>query len=516
MIQEITQRKKILLSALMLGLFIPGCQCKLFQPQASPSPTPTQSIYDVCTTNQKCNITLWYPFGSKDTETIYQALAKKYSQDAKRQNITITPINKNNFSNYITQLSDKRGTSEAPDIYLVRNDWLNKFEKEKIVPLTDKALHNPSATANDAYNNVKELAEVFSPGFRDDFLEESSLSTPDPQKTSTQSTKLYGLPLFYQGLSLFINKKVFLDYNRANQDAPLSIPATTTPLTWGEFGTMAIKLTKTQEGWLKIPTTTSGDIKISLVPGSILNFGTALGTSKNVFYAADVLTLLMQQEGIQLISEDKTKATFDDKNYLESSASVLAKYVSYAKLWDTYYESSIKAFRDGKVAMIFARSYNVSEVSSNPAVDLALIPLPQLQKEDKNKWITDNFYWALVVSKDCKQPDLAWDFIKYLTSKDNLKQFSLAIQQPTTRIDLVEDLKQEKEYDALYGVFNQQLLYTQGLYKGKPEAVETLWSEAIEEVNKKKNSENILQAARQVMDQAGEKMTQILQDYPPA
>lgn len=524
-------KKRLTLLILLLVFSITACRIKACDKPPAPPPTPVPNMFDKCSPNKVCNVVLWYTFGNQATENYYQALSKQYSQLPKHQNVQVSVLNKVGYTNYLAQLREKRGTSEAPDVYLVRNDWLNKFEKEKIIPITDVALRNATTGTADVYNNIYELADLFLPSLKEDFLEEgtgmptttsspvapTAVVTPNPQKTavSTQKTgKLYGLPVFYQGLALFINKKIIADYNRANQDTPITLPSANEPLGWVDFAAMAIKLTKTQDGWLKYVTPTLGDNKTNVNKSNIQSYGTALGTGKNVFYATDLLNILMMQEGIPIVSADKNKAAFDDQNFLDPAAKVLAKYVSYSYLWDPNYESSIKAFKDGRVAMLFARSYNVQEILANPELDAYIVPLPQVQKENNSKWITDNFYWSFVVNKDTKYPDVAWDFIKFITAKENLKKFDLEVQHPTTRLDLVPDLKQNTDYDRLFGVFNSQLPYVKSIYKGKSDVFEAVFQDAIEQVNQKKDTSDITQISRQVLDQAGEKITQNLQEYP--
>jgi len=180
MIIEKFNLKKTLLIILLIFPFITSCRIKACDQPATPTPTPTPGIFDSCTPNKKCNINLWYPFGNQDTEAIYQALGKQYSQHEKRQSITITTVNKTNFSNYNAQLRDKLGTSESPDIYLVRNDWLNKFEKEKLIPMSKQALQNASALPEDAYTKFGDLIDKFSPGFKENFVEELTPTNTTP------------------------------------------------------------------------------------------------------------------------------------------------------------------------------------------------------------------------------------------------------------------------------------------------------------------------------------------------
>ncbi|MEI6222321.1 MAG: extracellular solute-binding protein [bacterium] len=505
--------KRAILFALLATFTLTGCTVKKCNTTPVATPTPVPSIYDQCAA-KKCNITVWYPFGDTNTDAIYQSLAKQYSQQDKHQNITVTTINKQTFGQYSSQILEKRGSSEAPDIYLIRSDGFNKYEKERALPLSSQPEPANSTKKSALDPNVQQYIEAFPPGFKYDLVEQAAQTTPTAQDSTKKDMKLYGAPLFYQGMALFINKKIFTAYNLANQDSPITIPTRDTVLSWSEFGTLAIKLTQTKDGWLKAPIPGASEVKLNITPGSIFRFGTALGTSKNIPYAVDILTLYMQQSGIPIVSADRTKAAFDDDTTLDSSAAILNSFVGYSKLWDTSYESSLKAFKDGKVAMIFARSYNVKEVLAIPELDVDFIPIPQVSKK-KEEWITDNYYWSLTVNSDTKYGDIAWDFIKFITAKDNLKKFSLTFQQPTTRLDLLQELQQDKEYDRLFGVFNLQLPYAKGYFKGKQEPSDKVFSDAIESANTGKDSgDGTLQISRQAVNQAGEAFTRVLQDNP--
>jgi len=243
-----TLKRTIIVSILCVVAFT-GCEIKSCE-QAPATPTPVENptpAIDFGSTDNKINVTFWFPFGNTDAEKFYQSMATKYS--VAHPHVTITTISKNPYSFYQSELGTKLHTDEGPDVYLIKNGGINKFVKSKLVPIPDDALRYPSASDDDVYQSASELAEVFLPSLREEFFD---IEGGGEDEEGEVKEKLYGVPLMYQGLSLFINKKIFDEYNSAHPNAPISIPSSTQPMGWGDFGELAIKLNRTRTGWINL------------------------------------------------------------------------------------------------------------------------------------------------------------------------------------------------------------------------------------------------------------------------
>ena len=100
-------------------------------------------------------------------------------------------------------------------------------------------------------------------------------------------------------------------------------------------------------------------------------------------------------------------------------------------MWDETLPNSTYAFATEKVAMMIAPSWRAFEVKSiNPNIQFAIAPVPQLPGTSI-AWAS---YWAEGVAKISKQQDVAWKFLKYLSSKDVLLKMHEAAAIKTPRL----------------------------------------------------------------------------------
>lgn len=217
-----------------------------------------------------------------------------------------------------------------------------------------------------------------------------------------------GIPLMIDGLALFYNEDI------------LKAAGKTPPTTWDELHQVALALTVKNTG---------GEIKTA---------GVALGTANNIEHFSDILALMLLQNSANL------------KNPVGPEASeALAFYRMFAEkpnnTWDESQPNSISAFVGGRVAMIFAPSWEAFLIAAqNPNLKFKTAPVPQLPGTN----ITWASYWAEGVAQNSKYQKEAWQFLKFLSEKDNLvKLYSLETQsgrafgEPYPRTDLAESLK---------------------------------------------------------------------------
>jgi len=81
-------------------------------------------------------------------------------------------------------------------------------------------------------------------------------------------------------------------------------------------------------------------------------------------------------------------------------------------------------FAGGRLAMYFAPSWRVFEILQlNPSLNFKTVPLPQLAKGSSNqKDVTYATYWVQGVSNKGKNKTAAWEFLKFISSKDSLSK----------------------------------------------------------------------------------------------
>jgi ABC-type glycerol-3-phosphate transport system substrate-binding protein len=219
-------------------------------------------------------------------------------------------------------------------------------------------------------------------------------------------SKVYGVPLMIDGLGLYYNEDLF----RSAGVSP--------PTTWNEFKQVAQNL--------KSPKT--GD--------TIITAGVAMGTANNVEHYSDIIALLMLQNGADLknpISKEAQDALSYYRSFVEKPNNV----------WTDTFDNSILAFASGRVAMIFAPSWQAFRIQElNSKLKFQIIPVPQLA----NGNVTWASYWVEGVSSRSKYPNEAWEFIKYLSEKETMIRLYTeeskirAFGEPYSRVDLAQTI----------------------------------------------------------------------------
>lgn len=229
----------------------------------------------------------------------------------------------------------------------------------------------------------------------------------------TLGTSLVGIPTGYDGLALYVNDDIFNTYGK------------TAPKTWNELRDTALSLTIKGEN------------------GVITQSGAALGTTSNVDDWQEILALLMLQNGANLNSPTGPLAE-----------GALTFYTNFAKdgVWNDTLPNSTVAFANGKVAMLVAPSWRVHDIKAiTPDLKFHLVPVPQLPKNSPDEPdITYATYWVNSVSNKSANQEAAWDFLKFLSTKDSYEKLyqnataQRAFGEPYPRIDMRDLLAQDQ------------------------------------------------------------------------
>lgn len=236
--------------------------------------------------------------------------------------------------------------------------------------------------------------------------------------------KYYAVPLGFDTLALYYN----VDLLTAAGKKP--------PTDWKELRETAIAL--------RTPAT-----------GAIQIGGVALGTTANVDHWSDILALMMLQNGVDLNNPTGQFAAETLKFY--------SLFSKVDRVWDETLPNSVYAFANGKVAMIFAPSWRAFEIKElNPKLNFRTVVVPQLSGT-QIAWAT---FWAEAVSKNSKNQETAWDFIKFLSQKENLKK--LYTYEAQTRLFgepyPTKSLAKDLESDPVVGAFVKQGSYAKSWY----------------------------------------------------
>ncbi len=380
------------------------------------------------TSNEPIQLTWWKTF---ETSENVQDLISDYQ--ALHKNVTINYVKKD-VTDYEQELLNATASGTGPDIFTIHNDWLPK-QKDKISPMPATLM------------SLRGYHDAFADVASTDFVADN---------------KIYAVPLALDTLAIYYNKDLL-------GSAGISQP----PTTWPELVADIQKLTKTGSA------------------GTFTRSGVALGTSSNVNRAADILSLLMLQNGTQFYSADLGEATFDQSQDNPGSSSgsfnpgatALAFYTQFADpskvtyTWNSKSDFSLDAFTQGKVALMVSYSYLEPMIKSRaPTLNWGVSSIPQVS-EDATKVNFAN-YWGETVSKSSKNAAAAWDFLNFITQNQELSKYYSKHKQVSSRKDILAT----QTTDVDIGVFAEAALTARSVYKKDSNIFEAVFAKMIDDV----------------------------------
>lgn len=253
--------------------------------------------------------------------------------------------------------------------------------------------------------------------------------------------KIYGLPLSVDTLVLLYNRELF---NLAGLPLP--------PTSWQDFQTAVAKLT------------------FHATDGGLAQSGAALGTSRNVRRAVDLLSLLMMQNGTAVMAENGAVQFHlgpRGEGAYHPGVEALRFYTDFANpnkqvyTWDASRPDSLAAFANGQVAMTFGYSFDLAEIRaiSKGRLNFGVIPVPQIAG---GREVNVANYWVETVSSRTRSPNEAWDFLLFASQPENVRSYLAQTGKPTALRVLINE---QKANDAL-APFASQVLTARSWYFG--------------------------------------------------
>jgi len=429
---------------LILGvLALSGCGCKESNPK-----------------KYRINLEVW---GFADDSSVFPEIFENYKKI--NSNIESIEYKKLSADTYEKELIEAMAAGQGPDVFLLHNTWLPKFQ-DKIVSAPQEVL------------NEQKLRKDFVDVVADDFLSDG---------------KVWAAPLSVDCLGLYYNKDLF---NAASITAP--------PKNWSEFITDVEKLTKIEGN------------------GQISRSGAALGTAYNINRSTDILSMLMLQSGTKMVADDGSinfnQIQMVNGKMISSGENALTFYTDFARSgsskysWNRDMHYSIDAFSEGNLGMMFNYSWHVDTIKSkSPKLNFAAVSIPQFAEGIPVNYAN---YWAYGVAKnkisaknstnvtnDIRAEE-AWKFLAYLATKsetpieikrsvagttqtansnyDPASVYAKNTGKPAARRDLIEIQKS----DPKIGAFAEGNLIAKSWRQVDPEAIETIFSEMIDKVNR--------------------------------
>jgi multiple sugar transport system substrate-binding protein len=401
------------------------------------------------TGNQTVELTYW---GLWEDDSTINSLISDY--EAKNPNVKIKYVRQSQ-QDYRERLTNAFAKGQAPDIFRFHNSW---------VPMFKDYLDSMPATVM----NAAEFSQTYYPVASSDL---------------TSGTGIVGIPMEYDGLTLFINEDLFAK------------AGATPPMTWDELRTLAKELTIKDD------------------QGTITQAGVALGRTENVDNWQDILALMMIQNGVDLNNPTGQLA--------EDALTYFTVFSTVDGVWDATLPPSTTAFASGKLAMYFAPSWRVFEIKQqNPDLKFRAVPLPQLPKSNPNDPdVSYASYWAEGVwsGSSSKNKAAAWDFLKFLSTDDSLQKLyknASAVRlfgEPYPKVSMASTIST----DTYIGPLISQAPYAKSWYLDSmtwdgPTGINSLMSKYFEDAINAVNSGTTANAA---LTTAAAGVTQVLQQY---
>lgn len=341
------------------------------------------------------------------------------------------------YDEYEKSLVDALAAGTGPDILMIHHTWLGKHQ-DKLASMPDKS-------------RIKDFKFMTLAEFQSQFVDVA-------YQDLVAQNKIYALPLYADTLALFYNKDML---NTAGIAQP--------PQNWEDFNKDVELLTKLDGS------------------GNITQSGAAIGTARNINRSTDIIAALMIQNGTQMT--DKTNETVSFTRPVSGEKvgeNALQYYTDFSNplkpvyAWNDQQHYSIDAFVEEKVAMMFNYSHQIPVLSSRyQRLNFAIAPLPQFSQLDARNYAN---YWAVGVSAQSKNQDVAWRFLTQLTSKEGSLSYLGKTSRPSARRDIIDIQKN----DLKLGVFAVQALSAKSWFQIDNRAIDQVFADMIDEVNSKR------------------------------
>lgn len=344
---------------------------------------------------------------------------------------------------YEKELLNALAEDRGPDIFSIPSSWINEYQP-KLAPLPPQiSMVYPVVRGSLKKEVVPELRTTKTltlKELKNNFID---IVYSDMVLDKEGVPTIYGLPLYADTMAMFYNPDLL---NNAG--------ITEAPKYWNKQFQQAVKKLSKQNN-----------------KGNIIQSGVAMGGAENIERSADIISLLMMQNGA-VMSEDGTVLFHtippgSEKKY-NPGLEALRFYTDFSNpakevyCWNSNLANSLELFSQGNLAMMFGYSYHIPLIKSlSPKLNFSVSKMPQI--EGNTKQVNYANYWTEVVSNKSKSIDTAWDFVQFATAAEQVESYLTATKKPTALRALVN-----KQIDDLeIGPFAEQVLTAQSWYHGK-------------------------------------------------
>ncbi|MBM3256386.1 MAG: extracellular solute-binding protein [Candidatus Moranbacteria bacterium] len=426
---------------LISGIFLSGCGCK-----KAPAPSVDK-------------ITIW---GLWDESEVYDKIISAYKdqhRNVKQINYRKLACNESECYDYIREVVQALAAGAGPDIFMINNTWV-PAQKDKMLPL-DSVNDELVKQKKPKIMTLRDYQEAFVPIAKKDLV----------YKDSDGVEKIYAVPLWNDNLAVYYNRDLF---NLAGLAPPPK------NWTWQQFE----KYITNFESYVSRITNIDefGGIKIA---------GAAIGYGKNVDRSPDILSALMLQMGTPIVNDNlepvfDSRITSSDNTSFSPGEYALAFFTKFSDrgqksyTWNKEQWLSVDSFISGRVGMMINYSHRISTIQSKaPNLNFGIASLPQISENIK-KPVNFGSYWAFAVSKQAtgQKAIECWDFLKFLTAKDQAEQYSQTTGRVSARLDVIDKQKE----DPWLGVFADQALYSTSFPQANNARTGKIFEDAIDSI----------------------------------
>lgn len=364
-------------------------------------------------------LTMW---GVENKETLSALLGSyPYGQ------VTYTWIDP---ANYEAQLLSALAAGVGPDVFEISNRDLPKWQSG-LAPV-------PAALSQTF--GLLQLQSAFPDVVAQDFV---------------SGGQIYGLPLSIDTLAMVYNKDLL-------NSAGIAV----LPKTWEDFETDVTRLRTINE------------------QGQIARAAAAIGgSSASIPNAPDLLSLLMLQNGTQMVNASMGVANFATVSNGAPGIAAFIFYLQFANAASPYYTwndsmgNAFDSFVSGKTAILFAYESDLATIKAKaPFLHIGVAPMPQAT--GASAAVNYPKYYGFVAAK-AGQAAAAWDLILYLTitSGDARAYQSATGKPPALRADIQADIN-----DPNLSVFASQALTARSWYEVNSAKIDAIFNSAILDV----------------------------------
>lgn len=335
-------------------------------------------------------------------------------------NVTYTQISK---AGYEEKVLNALAAGTGPDVFYLSNHSARKL-LPVLAPLTSPTF------------NVNTARSTFPSVFESDFV---------------IGGLAYALPLYIDTMVMAYNTRMF-------DSAAIVAP----PKTWEEFEkTVSTLRTVSGNGQLERPAAAIG------------------GTVKTVKYSAELIYLLMLQNGAKIV-DDKGNITIGASGKAKDAVDYYLKFSNTASplyIWSDAQKESIDAFAAEEVAIIFAYQSDLAKIKAkNQFLKFEIAPMPQVSLQNNINFAS---YEGLAVSKQSKNLASAWKFAIYATTDiSQAGNYLMSTKHPPA----IRALIGYNENDPIYKVFTKQALSAVGFSPKNYEAAIDSLNEALPKI----------------------------------